>query len=96
LHNSKRLESFVSNASDSTELPPIDSAKKVSIGVASIKEIELPDGSKVHQFEVGITITFKHENRNVTARLDSNEVWEYDGKSIRLTNGPHSWSYLEL
>jgi hypothetical protein len=96
LHNTKRLKSFALSTVDHSNPPPIDSAKRVSIAVVSIEEKELSDGSKIRRIEVAVDVSFIHDKKNVRARLDSNEIWETDGKVIRLTNAPKSWSYIRL
>lgn len=95
-HNAKRLDSFFNNSEVHEYTPDASSARLVTISVASVKDLEGTDGTKITRIEVKTMLEFRNSQCLTKARLGGSEVWEFDGKTLKLVSDPRDWSYLQL
>jgi hypothetical protein len=69
--------------------------QQVSLTLVSLKEIER-GGVKVVQFELNPTVGFTMGQIGRAIQHKKYEVWEFDGKKLRLIEAPEDWGIILL
>lgn len=96
LHNDTRIKVMQESGNLGLEGASRDTVKRFILGVASIAEVEGKAGTKVLRIEVSVDADMKGQGVRRASQHKQREVWEFDGKALKLIEQPKSWSLIIL
>lgn len=95
LHNDARIKLMKESGTIGLGGASRDTVNSFIIGVGSITEVEDKAGVKVLRIKVDVDADMKGQGVR-RARQDKSELWEFDGKVLKLIEQPKGWSLLIL
>lgn len=97
LYNAARIDSVSKKLTKLSEVfdPTKLEFQQVSLTLVSFKEIER-EGTKVVQFELNPSVGFTMGQIGRAIQHKSVEVWEFDGKKLKLVKAPDDWAVILL
>lgn len=93
LHNAKRIESMLKDWPEAFDQARLK-VRRVSLGVVSVSDFDR-DGVKWVRIELTIAINMD-VGHYFRASQRKHEVWEFDGKQLKLVEAPEEWSFIAL